>query len=326
MKVLVAAHRMDETDIFNKVNQKFGFEITYKAEKLTEENCQMVEGYEALAINAGCIIDEKMAEYLAGKGVKYILTRTAGFDHMDMKALKRVGIRCANVPAYSPNAISEHTVLLVLSALRKLKEQLRLIEEKYFFITGLRGRELRSMTVGVIGAGRIGATTIKNLSGFGCKILACDAFEKDSVKEYADYVSMEEILEKSDILVLHCPMTAENQHLISAEKISKMKDGVILVNTARGGLVDTEAVLQALKSGKIAFFAMDVYEHEEMTQRKDFRGKELPDKLLEELLSMDNCIFTSHTAFYTDEAIENIADITLTNLYEMSSGQCGNEL
>lgn len=325
MKLLVAAHREDETAIYEKVNAAYHFAISFSTEKLTMENRQMVQGYEALAVNAGCIIDAGLAQYLGEQGVKYVLTRTAGVDHMDMAALAKAGILVANVPAYSPHAISEHTVMMILSVLRKMKKQYTWIKEQYFFITGLRGRELGSMTVGVMGAGRIGEATIQNLSGFGCRILACDVYEKDSVKKYASYVSKEELFRQSDIIVLHCPMTAENYHLINADSIATMKDGAVLVNTARGGLVDAQAVYDALQTGKLSAFAMDVYEKEEETQRKDFRGKELPDPLLAKLLQMDNVLFTSHTAFYTDEAIENIVETTLTNLEEfVKTGNCSN--
>lgn len=327
MKMIVTAHREDETEIFQKVNTKFGFELEFCKDKLCEENKEIVTGCEVLSINATCRIDANMAAFLKQADIKYILTRTAGIDHIDMKAVAEMGIRVANVPAYSPNAISEHTVMMILSVLRKMKVQYQRIHDQYFFIEGLRGRELGRMTVGVIGAGRIGAMTIRNLSGFGCRILAFDTDQRDDVKKYAQYVSREELIQQSDIIVLHCPLTADNEHMINQHMVDSMKDGVILVNPARGGLVDTEAVYEALVSGKISAFAMDVYEYESMTQRRDFRGKELPDKLLEKLLAMDNVLFTSHTAFYTDEAIENIVDTTLTNLYEWSTtNNCRNEM
>ncbi len=327
MKVLVAGHRGDETEIFHKVNEKFGFELEFCTDQLSDADCEMAKGCGALIVNASCRVDAEMAASLKEAGVNYILTRTAGVDHIDRRAVGRLGIRVANVPAYSPNAISEHTVMMILALLRKLKLQLQRIEDQYFFIQGLRGRELRMMTVGVIGAGRIGASTIGNLSGFGCKILAYDTFQREEVKQYAQYVTKEELLKQADIVVLHCPLTPENQGMICRETISAMKDGAILVNTARGGLVDTRAVYDGLISGKLSAFAMDVYEQEGLTQRRDFRGKELPDPLLARLLSMENVLFTSHTAFYTDEAVENIIDTTLTNLYEfMNTDHCNNEV
>lgn len=326
MKVLVAAHREDETEIFEKVNEKYHFELIYQRAQLTYEQLDSLEGIEAICINAGCEVTEKFAEKLKEKGIKYILTRAAGKDHLDIQAISKLGLKSANVPAYSPTAISEHTVMMILSVLRKMKQQMKTIHEQYFFITGLRGRELRSMTVGVMGAGRIGTKTIQNLTGFGCKILAYDLFENDYVREHAVYVTKEQLLAQSDIVVLHCPMIKENYHMIDSKAIETMKDGAILINTARGALVDTRSVYDALISGKLSGFGMDVYEYEGKTQRKDYRGKELDDPLLKELLALDNVLFTSHTAFYTDEAIENIVDTSLTNLYEwVTTGQCQNE-
>ena len=329
MKLLMAAQRADEIGICERVNEQYGFDITYTTRTLSWDSREMAQGYEAVAVNAGCIVDEKMAAYLHEQGVKYLLTRTAGSDHLDVAALAKYGIPAANVPAYSPGAIAEHTVLLLLCALRRLREQLHRIDRQDYFILGLRGREIRSLTVGVLGAGRIGETTLRILSGFGCRLLACDACEKDSVRAIAQYVDCDTLLRQSDALLLHCPMTPENRHLIDESALSVMKDGAILVNTARGGLVDTQAVLDALKSGKLSAFAMDVYEHEDLTQRHDLGGRTLAqvDPLLAELLAMENVIYTSHTAFYTDEAIAGICEVTLRNLHDfVTAGSCANAL
>lgn len=326
MKVLVAANRADETEIFQKVNKKYQFELVFQAEQLTLEQVHELEGFDAICINAGCKVTEEFAAGLKEKGIQYILTRAAGKDHLDLNAIQKYGLKSANVPAYSPSAISEHTVMMILAVLRKLKMQMRKIEEQYYFINGLRGRELRSMTVGVMGTGRIGTKTIQNLTGFGCKILAYDPFENDYVKEHAEYVTKETLLRESDIVVLHCPMIPENYHMIDRKALDSMKDGAVLINTARGALVDTKSVYQALVNGKLSGFGMDVYEYEDRTQRKDYRGKELDDELLKKLLELDNVLFTSHTAFYTDEAVENIIDTSLTNLYEWATtGNCQNE-
>lgn len=326
MKLLVMAHREDETALFEKRNEKHFFTISYEGEKLTAENLDKVKGYEAVAVNAGCRVDEKMAAGLAERGVRYLLTRTAGTDHLDLEALKRAGIRTANVPAYAPSAISEHTVLLLLMLLRKMKKQIHCIDEKYFFLNGLRGRQISSLTVGVIGTGRIGSSTIRNLSGFGCRILAYDLYPNEQAGKHAQYVSQKQLLRESDAIILHCPLTAENHYLINGKTIAEMKPGVILVNTARGPLVDTGAVYRALESGKISAFGMDVYERENETQRKDYRNKELDDPLLAKLLAMEQVIFTTHTAFYTEEAIGEIIGITLENLAEfIECGSCKNE-
>lgn len=321
MNVLVMAHRADETDIYEAVNRTHGFNIAYETEVLTLQNAEKTRGYEAVAIHAGCPVNQVLAKALAERGVKYLLTRSTGMDHMDLDALKNHGIQCANVPAYAPNAISEHTVMLLLMLVRKMKKQMRFIDRQYFFLQGLRGRQVSDMTVGVIGTGRIGTSTIRNLSGLGCKILAYDLYPNQTAKAYASYVELPELLRESDAVILHCPLTGDNHHLIGRTALETMKEGAFLVNTARGGLVDTEAVCEALQSGRLSGFAMDVYEKEQDTQRKDYRDRKLDDPLLERLLAMEQVIFTTHTAFYTDEAIESIAASTLENLEKFIEGE-----
>ena len=221
MKLLIAAHRADETEFYERYNQELGYSIDFWEKPLTLENVDRVRGCEAVAINAGCAVDRAMAQALRERGVRFLLTRTAGYDHLDASALEEAGIAAAYVPAYSPNAISEHTVLLLLSLLRKMKLQQRRIDAQYFFIEGLRGRQLTSMTVGVLGAGRIGEATLRDLSGFGCRLLACDAQEKESVRALAQYVDRQALLARSDAVILHCPMTPENHHLIGREALRR---------------------------------------------------------------------------------------------------------
>lgn len=325
MKLLIMAHRSDETSIYEYVNRKFQFDITFEAEKLTLDNIQKVQGYEAVAVNASKV-DAQMCEMLYHYGVKYLLTKTAGIDHIDLAAVKKYGILFANVPAYSPNAISEHTVMLILMLLRKMKTQMKRIEERYYMLEGLRGKQISSMTIGIIGTGRIGTTTVELLSGFGCNIIAYDKYETAKIKKLAKYVTLEELFQQSDIIVLHCPLEANNKYMIDEEQIEQMKDHVILINTARGELVNTAAVYQALKRKKISGFGMDVYEYEGKTKMKDYRGKQLDDALLSNLVNMDQVIFTSHTAFYTDEAIEGIGETTLQNLFDfMQTKTCVNQ-
>lgn len=327
MKMLVMGHREEETRIFEKFNKNLKYEISYTHHILNTSNVEMTRGYDAICIAVNSIITEEIAKSLSELGVKYILNKLAGKDNLNLEAIYKYGLKAAYVPYYSPNAISEHTVMLILAALRKLKEQLHRINQHNFNIQGLQGRELRNMTVGVIGTGRIGCSTIKNLSGFSCKIIVNDQYEKEEIKSLAEYVSLEELLKKSDIIVFHCPLTENTYHLIDDRTIPMLKDGVCLINVARGGIFNTKAVLKALKSGKIASLAMDVYEEENTILRKDISSKELKDKEFEELLSMENVIYTTHTAFYTDEAISNMIETSLENLHEYEiSGCCKNEV
>lgn len=329
MKVLVFGIREGEDQFFYEDDAKngYGFEYTFSKEMLSMKNIELARGYEALCIVVNCVITREVAEKLHEYGVKYILTRAAGTDHLDVSAIHQLGMMTANVPVYSPNAISEHTVMLILMMLRKMREQLHRIEAHNFSLNGLQTRELRNMTVGVIGTGRIGCTTIQNLSGFGCRILASDLYENEAAKPYVIYRPLEEVLRESDILVFHCPLTPQNHHLIDADSIKTLKDGVILINTARGGLFDFAAVLEALKSGKIYGLGIDVYEGENEFLRKDLTDQELPDPVFSQLLQLENVVYTTHTAFYTDEAVRNMISTSLANLNQyLTDGCCEHEV
>lgn len=327
MRMLVIGHREEETWIFEKFNQSLKYEISYTYDILNMSNVEMTRGYEAICITVNSAITEEIAKCLMEFGVKYILNKLAGKDNLNLEAIHKYGLKAAYVPYYSPNAVSEHTVMLILAAMRNLKLQLHRVDKQNFSLKGLLGRELRNMTVGVIGTGRIGCSTIKNLSGFGCRILVNGHSKKEEIKPLATYVLLEELLKKSDIIVFHCPLTDYTYHLINDKTISMLKDGVCLINTARGGIFDTKAVLKALKDGKISTVAIDVYEEENAILRKDMSSKELENKEFEELLAMENVIYTTHTAFYTDEAISNMIETTFENLHEYeTSGCCKNKV
>lgn len=290
-------------------------------DKLKESGC------EGLLYWAPNMENESYYKKLADMGIKYICCTSAGFDHFNLPAMKKYGIKGANVPFYSPNAIAEHAVLLGLSLLRNFREQILRIEDNTYDISGLMGREMRNMTAGIIGTGRIGFTAIKCLSGFGPKkMYAYDIYPREEVKEYAEYVSLDELLEKCDMIFLHCVYNDGNFHMINAENIKKMKDGVMLVNAARGPLLDTRAVIAAVNSGKIGGLAMDVIEWEERLGEKP-HFDECPIPELMELLKHKNVIFTNHTAFYTDEAHKNMMETTLENMAEYArTGECCHEL
>jgi D-lactate dehydrogenase len=326
MKILVMGHREDETVIFKESNKKYGFEITYVAPNPSVESAGLARGYTALTMNGG-ILSDTVLKKLAENGIKYLAMRAVGTDNIDTVALKRYGIRAANVKSYSPNAISEHTILLMLSVLRKFKEQQQRIAANNYLLTSLRGRELRDMTVGIIGTGRIGAAVAQNLSGFGCKVLANGHHQNPVVERYAEFVPLDRLFAESDIITLHCPMRNENLHMINEDSISRMKQGAILINTARGELVDTTAVYKALQTGKLGGFALDVYEYDETFLRKDGKGKMPADPLFAGLMALPNVVYTTHIAFNTDHALLNIIDTSLSNLYEfLTTGQCENDI
>lgn len=326
MKLMIYGQRMDEVPVYEKLNEQYGFEIGYEENRLCPENAALASGYDAAAVSSECSLDAPLCGTLSREGIRYILARSSGVFNIDLDAAHELGMKVANVPRCSPEAISEHTVMLLLMLLRKMKTQMKNVEEQDFRLQGLRGRELSSLTVGVIGAGRVGSKTIRLISGFGSRVLAYDICMHSEIERYATYVPLDDLFARSDAIILHAPLIARNVHMIDAEAIRRMKDGVILINTARGGLVDTRAVYEGLLSGKIGGFGFDGYENGRAVERRDLRGQKVQDPLLSELTSMDQVIYTTHTAFYTDEAVADIARVTLQNLKEFSrTGRCVNQ-
>lgn len=327
MKVLVFGYREDELAYHHSFNELYGFEITFEKEALNEETVEKTAGYEAVWIVTICRITDAITKKLKENGVKYIVSRAAGTDHMDLEALKKYGLKASNVPYYAPGSIAEHTILLALAALRHLKKELRMVEGQNFTLNGLKGRELGRQKAGVFGTGRIGFETVKLLKGFGCEVMVYDTYPRKEVEAYADYYPAQEILETADILLFHCPLTEENYHMIGNETIHRLKKGVCLVNTARGGLFDFKAVLRGLKEGHIGALGFDVYEGEEKYLRKNLDGQPFEEEILRELISLENVIYTAHMSFYTDSAIESMIGVTFENLKEYDvTGQSKNEI
>lgn len=290
-------------------------------EQLKEKGC------DAMIYNADHRESEAFFEKIAECGVKYLCCCSAGYDHFDIEAMRKYGLKGANVPVYSPNAIAEHAVLLVLAALRDFRTQIVRIEQGRYWTKDLSGRELRNMTVGIVGAGRIGYTTMKCLSGFGPKkVYAYDPFPNERVKKYAEFTTLEHLYEVCDVILYHTVYNEANHHMVNDAVIRRMKDGVILVNVSRGGIFDAEAVLKGIESGKLGGVCLDVIEQEGLLRTREF-FEECPIPVLGRLLTHRNVIFTSHTAFRTDEAMRNLTEGTLDNLNSYRvSGNCENEL
>ena len=289
---------------------------------LTEESVHLIRenGVEGLIYFNDHRFDASLLEKVFDAGVKYVAVPAVGHDFIDMEIMRKLGIRVSYVPGYSPNAVSEHTVMLTLALLRHFREQICRMEKNDYRIDDLRASELRSMTVGVIGAGRIGSTTIRTLAGFGCaKIYAYDLYPRDEVKAYAEYADLDTVLEKSDVLIFHCVLNEKTRNMINRETIAKMKPGVILVNTARADLFDMEAIIEALDEGKIGALGLDVIDGESILKEDPLPGK-CPLPLLENLLGRPDVIYTRHTAFFTDRADEDIIRTTVDGLYNMTHG------
>lgn len=312
MKLLIYGMTEDEKKILAEIRQQVDVEeIAFADGIFTKDRIAEVDGFRAIWIMTNSMIGEEEARLLSEHGVRYIVSRAAGIDHLDLEALRKYGIKAANVPSYSPNAISEHTLMLLLNALRHMRRSEAMVARRDFGIAGLCGREIRTMTIGVIGA----------------KVLVHARHVHLDLVGIATQVSLSEIWERSDAIVLHCPLTKENTHLIGKETLEQCKPGVVVVNTARGGLVDGKAMLDALKKGKVSAFAMDVYETEDDFVRVDFQGKPTGDPVFEELLAREEVIYTSHISFLTDRALYEIMRISLENASEYEkNGICHNEV
>jgi len=257
---------------------------------------------------------------IAAGGTKLIALRCAGFNNIDLAVAKELGITVVRVPAYSPYAVAEHTVGLILTLNRKFHRAYARVREGNFSLDGLLGFDLHDRTVGIIGTGRIGAITAQILHGFGCQILAYDKYPNPDCKAIALYVDLPELFNKSDIISLHCPLTPETHHLINAEAIAQMKQNVMLINTSRGALIDTEAVITGLKSGKVGYLGLDVYEQEADLFFEDLSNTVIQDDVFERLLTFPNVVITGHQAFFTEDALRNIAETTLTNISDFERG------
>ena len=295
---------------------------------LNEDTVHAVQGCQVVCIFVNDQCDATVVRLLAAQGVRLIALRCAGFNNVDLQACQQHDISVVRVPAYSPHAVAEHTVALMLMLNRRLHQAYQRNRAGFFVLEGLTGFDMWGKTVGVIGTGKIGRCTIDILLGFGCRILAYDPFpcEDLATRERVHYADLDDLFTKSDIITLHVPLFPETHHLINAAAINRMKDGVMLINTSRGGLVDTRALIDGLKSEKIGFAGLDVYEEEAGIFFHNISDRVSTDDVLARLLTFNNVVVTSHQAFLTQEALSNIAETTLANIKEYAEGKRGAEL
>ncbi len=320
MKVTVySCRKFDEEALFQKYGQELGLDLVLCPQPPSPENAYLTKGSTCVDILT-TQIDAKLMKLFRENGVRYITTRTIGYDHIDMEAAKREGIHVGNAP-YGPHGVADYAVMLILMSLRRMKRILERGSIQDYTLAGLQGRELKDLTVGVIGTGRIGQCVISNLSGFGCRILAYDLYEKDEVKKHADYVSLEELFAQSDVITLHTPLTGENHHLIGRESIRKMKDGVVIVNTARGGLIDSRALIEGVVSGKIGAAGLDVVENEFDLYYYDRKSDALDNEELMVLRGFPNVTVSHHMAFYTDDYLHTVIQDSLRSCKLFMTGE-----
>lgn len=328
MKVAVFNTKRYERGVMERAAEGTTLSFTFLEPRLDAQTAPLASGHEAVLIFVNDLADRPVLEQLSKGGTRFLATRSAGFNQIDREAARELGISLAYVPAYSPNAVAEFTIGLILTLGRHIHEGHNRVRRADFNLEGLCGFELRDMTVGVCGTGRIGTEVVKLLSGFGCKIIAYDDDPNEEVTLRASYVdTREELFRYSDIITLHVPLMPSTFHLIDREALEMMKKGVFLINTSRGGLIDTPAVVEALKSRKVGFLAIDVYEEEASLFFEDHSSDIINDDTFARLLTFPNVIVTGHQAFLTDHALRNIAETTVRNLMEFASGKpCANSV
>ena len=307
---------------FKKVNQKFGFDIKYFKGHLNIDNVALTKGIDVACIFVNAVADAPVIDELVANGVKVIALRCAGYNNVDLNAARN-RIKVVRVPAYSPYAVAEHTLALMLTLNRKTHRAYNRTREGNFALSGLMGFDMHGKTAGIIGTGKIAKILIKTLRSMGMEVLAYDLYpDMDfAAREGIKYVSLDELYAGSDIISLHCPLTKETEYIINDEAISKMKNGVMMINTGRGKLIDTQALIKGLKSKKIGSAGLDVYEEESEYFFEDRSNRVMDDDVLARLLSFNNVVVTSHQAFFTQEALENIAETTLKNIQDFIEGR-----
>ena len=303
-------------------------ELHFFEAHLDGSTAPLAASFGAVCVFVNDTADAPVLAQLAAGGTRLIALRCAGFNNVDLAAAKQHGIGVVRVPAYSPHAVAEHTVGLILALNRHLHRAYNRVREGNFALDGLLGFDLHGRTVGLIGTGKIGAVFAKLMRGFDCEVLAMDPFQNpECLALGVRYVTLDELLARSDIISLHCPLTPENHHLINAAALARMKDGAMLINTSRGALVDTLAVIEALKSGKLGYLGLDVYEEEGDIFFEDLSSEIIRDDVFTRLLTFPNVLITGHQAFFTRNALEKIAATTIANISQFeASGRCENQV
>ncbi|WP_353126796.1 2-hydroxyacid dehydrogenase [Parapedobacter pyrenivorans] len=322
MRVTFFSAKPYDREFFDRLNADFGFELMYYETHLGPHIVNAVENSAAICAFVNDKLDAGVLRVLAEKGVKYIALRCAGFNNLDLEAAKQYGMRVCRVPAYSPEAVAEHALAMILTLNRKTHKAYNRVREQNFALNGLMGFNIHGKTVGIVGTGNIGQAFARIMSGFGCTLLATDIRENDELKALGvRYVPLQHLLAQSDVISLHCPLLESTKHLINEASLQQMKPGVMIINTSRGGLIDTPAVIAGLRSKRIGSLGIDVYEQEEKLFFRDLSHTILNDDTIQLLMSFPNVLVTGHQAFFTEEALEQIARTTLCSLSRLEQGQ-----
>lgn len=315
--------RSYDKDAFTKENEKFGYEIDFFDFKLNEKTALTAKGFDAVCVFVNDVVNQEVISILKNCGIKIILLRCAGFNNVDLAAAEKADIKVVRVPAYSPHAVAEHAAALLLSLTRHIPQAYLRTKTVNFNIEGLTGRDLFGLTAGVFGTGKIGQCMADILKGFGMKVICYDPFpnEKWAQEKGFSYVDIDTIFRESDVLSFHCPLTDETHHIVNHDNMKKMKSDAVIINTGRGALIDTKALVHALKHKHIGGAALDVYEEESAFFFKDCSAEIIADDVLARLLTFPNVLITGHQAFLTTTALSNIAEVTLNNFSAFLEGK-----
>lgn len=319
MKIVLYNYRSEDVPFLKKLEEKYQVELVPVKESPTSKTVGLAAGCETVSVVTTPITEEYLRAF-GEAGIRFLSTRSIGYDHIDIKAAQKLGLHIGNV-SYSPSSVADYTVMLMLVAIRRLKAILARSAMQDYSLFGVQGLEMHNLTIGVIGTGRIGRTVLQNLTGFGCRLIAYDLYQNDDVKKIAEYVTLDELFAQSDLITMHMPATGENYHMINRDSIAKMKDGVYLINTARGSLIDTAAFLDAVESGKIGGAALDVIEHEEGLYYNTLKTKILKNRNLAVLRSYPNVMVTPHMAFFTDQAARDMIENSVKSCILFSKGE-----
>lgn len=321
MRVLFFSSQTYDQDSFTSAVTSHGLDLHFQPARLTEDTAALAHGHEVVCAFINDDLNADVLKRLADGGTRLIALRSAGYNHVDLAAAKHLGLAVVRVPAYSPHAVAEHAVALILALNRRLHRAYNRTREGNFSLHGLTGFDLHDKTVGVVGTGQIGATFARIMAGFGCKLLAYDPYPNPELLALgATYLELPELLRQAQIISLHCPLTEQTQHLINSQSLGQLQPGAMLINTGRGALIDTPALIEALKDGQLGYLGLDVYEEEAQLFFEDRSDLPLQDDVLARLLTFPNVIVTAHQAFLTREALAAIAETTLDNITRWAAG------
>lgn len=322
MNIAFFSTKSYDREYFESYKNSYDFEFIYFETALNMHTANLTSGFEVVCVFVNDQVDDKTIEIMAKNGVKLIALRCAGFNNVDIETAKKNDIKVVRVPAYSPEAVAEHATALILTLNRKTHKAYNRVREGNFSLNRLIGFNLHEKTVGVIGTGKIGAAFCKIMIGFGSKLIAFDKYESDELKQLGvKYRELEQVFQEADIISLHCPLNPDTKHMINAESLSLMKDGIMIINTSRGGLINTADIIDGLSGRKIGYLGIDVYEQEENIFYKDLSESIIPDDLILRLISFPNILITAHQAYFTKEAMEQITKTTLNNIEEFQNGK-----